>query len=328
MGCDLTRIDWVNHDGVNRAMINDFVRNQFYDRVLEQVRGFDCIDIGFGTGLLSMIALKHGARHITAFESDPDRYQLGCLVIEDLGLGDRISLHQARYRHDTENDLGIPRFNETVNGNLWQEGLWQSLPRTPGTKFLPATYGLEFYVTVVPDRFAAGIMQQSRDLNCFDPGIDLGQEFLDSVNRWMAESLGVSVSSPDYEPLCTGLNQFEHQIDTTWGWIPYMRCFNPRSGPRDWYRLDTENCMIHGSNGQRPIDFDARNHSMILDIPEAQDHAVLVVPRAVLQHGDHSLYLDMGHWGPCQRPCIVNRARGQLHVTHDFVTGDIDYQLI
>lgn len=30
----LSRIDWHNHDGINLSMINDLMRNQFYDRVL------------------------------------------------------------------------------------------------------------------------------------------------------------------------------------------------------------------------------------------------------------------------------------------------------
>ena len=42
----LDRIDWYNHDGVNLGMINDFVRNQFYDRVLSiYVRDQVCVDI-------------------------------------------------------------------------------------------------------------------------------------------------------------------------------------------------------------------------------------------------------------------------------------------
>ena len=42
------------------------------------------LEIGFGTGFLSMLALKHGARSIVAYESDINRYQLGCEVIKIL----------------------------------------------------------------------------------------------------------------------------------------------------------------------------------------------------------------------------------------------------
>jgi predicted RNA methylase len=54
----LDRVDFENHDGVYLSMLNDVARNQFYDQVLTQVRDHDCVEIGFGTGLLSMLALK------------------------------------------------------------------------------------------------------------------------------------------------------------------------------------------------------------------------------------------------------------------------------
>ena len=63
----LRDIDWKNNDGVFLPMLNDFRRNWFYERTLStSVRDQECVDIGFGTGLLSLIALKHGAKHITA----------------------------------------------------------------------------------------------------------------------------------------------------------------------------------------------------------------------------------------------------------------------
>ena len=110
----LNRIDWHNHDGVNLGMINDFMRNQFYDRILSRyVKDQDCTDIGFGTGLLSMLALKHGARHVRAFESDRDRYQLGCKIIEQLNLTDWIELINERYDHSYQPTPVT--FTETVN---------------------------------------------------------------------------------------------------------------------------------------------------------------------------------------------------------------------
>jgi len=84
----LDQIDFENHNGVYLPMINDAARNQFYDRILTEVRDQDCVEIGFGTGFLSMLALKHGARSIVAYESDPVRYELGCKVIELLKLSD------------------------------------------------------------------------------------------------------------------------------------------------------------------------------------------------------------------------------------------------
>ena len=97
----LNKIDWQNHDGVNFPMLNDFMRNQFYDRILSRyVQNQSCTDIGFGTGLLTMLALKHGAKHVRAFESDWNRYQLGCEIIRRLGLQSQIELINEKYHHD------------------------------------------------------------------------------------------------------------------------------------------------------------------------------------------------------------------------------------
>jgi hypothetical protein len=48
-------------------------------------------------------------------------------------------------------------FSETVNGNLWQEGLLNSLPRRAGVDFLPGKYFLEIYACVIPESFAQGL---------------------------------------------------------------------------------------------------------------------------------------------------------------------------
>mgnify|MGYP000270922000 CR=1 FL=1 len=78
----LSRIDWHNHDGVNLGMINDFMRNQFYDRILSRyVANQRCTDIGFGTGLLTMLALKHGAEHVQAFEKSASLFLKSKYVI-------------------------------------------------------------------------------------------------------------------------------------------------------------------------------------------------------------------------------------------------------
>jgi SAM-dependent methyltransferase len=316
---DLSRIDWDNHDGVNRAMINDFVRNQFYDRALAGCQQ-QVVDIGFGTGLLSMLALKHGARQVVAFESDPDRYLLGQAIIENLGLGDRIELRHVRYDHSMAAEFaGWTFVTETVNGNLWQEGIWNSLPRQQGAHFVPHELGVEFYATVVPDSFAFGLVSTAADPKIFVPGVDVDARFVREINVQM--SLAYSGYTNDPGP---GIIALDLAVDTAWGWIPYMRCFNPESRPCAQYYLDVGAATWRDCRGLLdPVDFDQTHRELILHLP--QEHAVLVVARAVLKHGEHSLYLDMGHWGPMQRPIIANRCQGPITVRHDLRTGDISY---
>ena len=320
---DLARIDWQNHDGVNLSMINDFVRNQFYDRALANCRDHCIVDIGFGTGLLSMLALKHGAQRVVAFESDADRFLLGQTIIHNLGLENRIELRHLRYDHTMQEEFeGWTFVTETVNGNLWQEGIWHSLPRQAGSRFIPGMMGLEVFVTVIPDSFASALGIATTDQKVFAPGVDIDPAFVREVNTQMSAG-----TVPDCSDLPRGLTTFDHEVDTVWGWIPYMRCFNRDSTPCAQYHLDIDRAAwrdAHGSLG--PVDFDQTHAELLLTLP--QDHAVLSLPRAVLRHGEQSLYLDMGHWGPCRQPCIVNRSQDRLRITHDLVNGDIDYQLV
>jgi hypothetical protein len=319
---DLSRIDWDNHDGVNRAMINDFVRNQFYDRVLAGCQQ-QVVDIGFGTGLLSMLALKHGARQVVAFESDPDRYLLGQTIIDDLGLADRIELRPVRYDHSMAAEFsGWTFVTETVNGNLWQEGIWNSLPRRPGVRFIPNLLGVEFFATTIPDYFAFALGKEHVDLKSFTPGVDVDLTFVREVNAQMGSA--ARVEYPRLEP---GLITFNHEVNTAWGWTPYMRCFNPRSRPCAQYYLLVDQAQWQSFSGAVEVDFDQKYRDVIIDLPQAADQAVLVVPRAVMLYGNHSLYLDMGHWGPTQKPVIVNRYQGRLVARHNLRNGDISYYL-
>jgi hypothetical protein len=176
----LNRVDFENHDGVYLSMLNDISRNQFYDQILTEVHDQHCVEIGFGTGLLSMLALKHGARSIVAYESDPDRYRLGCEVIRVLKLQDRITLINRRYDHTCEHGQTIV-FTETVDDNIWGEGLYNSLPRQPGQQFLPGQYFLEIYAVPISADIASSLIQ-AHEKNYFSPGVDIDSRFVSYVN--------------------------------------------------------------------------------------------------------------------------------------------------
>ncbi len=74
------------------AMVNDVPRNRQFEAALEKVIRPDSVvlDIGAGTGLLSMLAARAGARHVIACEANPRLAELAREVISNNGFSDRI----------------------------------------------------------------------------------------------------------------------------------------------------------------------------------------------------------------------------------------------
>ena len=302
----LSRIDWHNHDGVNLSMINDFGRNQFYDRILSRyVKDQDCTDIGFGTGLLSMLALKHGARHIRAFESDQDRYQLGCEIIKQLNLANWIELINERYDHSYQSTPVT--FTETVNGNLWWEGLWNSLPRDEKSIFLPGEYFLELWAVEVSDSFAQGLTIPGQSQAFFTPGVDVDPAFVSLIN-----ALANKVSVESFL-LPTGIVNFNRQQETAWGWMPYLRAVQAGS--------------VVASYSVTHWDENRKSFTLDVDTKDWCDKTVLIVPRMGMQQDSDRLYLDTGSWGPGKTPIILSNPQTNLVVKHSVKTGLITYSL-
>lgn len=168
-------LDWFFSDGINLNMFNDHARNKFYNSIFKkEIKNKQCIDIGFGTGILSMIALKNGAKHILAFEKDIGRYELGKEIIRKTGVEDRITLINETFNHNSFIDDRIV-FSEIIDEKIWGEGLHSCLPRIPGTTFLPSEYGLDIVSIDLPKNLLL-----SKD-PLVSPGIKLPHKYLSTV---------------------------------------------------------------------------------------------------------------------------------------------------
>lgn len=321
-------LDWDNHDGINLAMINDFTRNRFYDNILrDKVQDRDCIDIGFGTGLLSILAVKHGARSVTAVESNYDRYLLGLEIIQRCGLEDRIRLLNLRYQHMMPLYVDNPVFfSETVNGSLWQEGLFNSLPRQTGVEFLPGEYFLEIYCVSCSDSFAAGLMKKSKPSNFFDPGIDVDLNFCKVVNDLRNTCLDIDDISEYHDSISDGFHVLDNTQSTPWGPKPWTRLLEPAQSWHCRYGIDVYNmsCCINDDRGEiiDPIDFNATH--ITLNIPTNANETLILIPRVGVRHGESVLYLDQGHWGATDSPALVKNKQ-QVILKHDLSTGAISW---
>lgn len=96
--------------GVHRLMIQDHARTDAYRRAIEKVaKGKRVLDIGTGTGILSMFAARAGAAQVDAVDSSAI-IELAREIADDNGLGDRIRFHRGRAEEldlDQEYDLVI-----------------------------------------------------------------------------------------------------------------------------------------------------------------------------------------------------------------------------
>tara|TARA_B110000858_G_C17752401_1_gene450361 strand:+ start:135 stop:992 length:858 start_codon:yes stop_codon:yes gene_type:complete len=123
--------------GVGPTMIFDKPRNKFYWELLKQCKDKVCVEVGFGTGILTLMALHHGAKHIYAYEKDPSIFELGKYIIEELGFSDRVTFVNENYKSKDHRYLDIELiFHEIIGRNIWKEDISNTF-RGATTKIVP-----------------------------------------------------------------------------------------------------------------------------------------------------------------------------------------------
>ena len=85
---------------MHQVMLGDKRRLDAYDLALKRVLkpGDVVVDVGAGTLVLSLLALRRGASHVYAIEAEPDMAALALRIILVNGLRDRITLFQGDAR--------------------------------------------------------------------------------------------------------------------------------------------------------------------------------------------------------------------------------------
>lgn len=312
-------IDWKADDGVFLPMLNDFRRNRCYESLLSmRVADRECVDIGFGTGLLSMIALKHGAKHITAYESDHKRYQLGQHIIQQLGLGQRISLTNEKFDY-TQYQSHKVYFSEIMNSGLWGEGLFNVMPRQRNIEFWPGQYFFELHAMSIPDSFADRLFQADTQHSFFCPGIDIDPEFVDLVNQLM--SAQPSTAQKIFQ-------DYDYHNSTIWGGWSFLKAVQFDSQPAACYTVDCAKQLLylHDSNSDAisALDFSAQAIDIQVDISST---TTLLVPRVGFECNGKKFCLDTAEsWGPAYRPTVV-RNKTKVIAHHCLKSGLITYSL-
>ncbi|MFT3722156.1 MAG: 50S ribosomal protein L11 methyltransferase [Hyphomonadaceae bacterium] len=123
----VTRIpDW------HFPMLRDDRRNRAYEAaILQSVRpGHRVFEIGTGSGLLAMMAVKAGAEHVVTCEVDPQIAETARAIIAANGLSDRITVKTAMSTELSAQDIGGKAdilVSEVFGASLMEEGALLSI---------------------------------------------------------------------------------------------------------------------------------------------------------------------------------------------------------
>lgn len=179
---DQSDFNWFKNNGIYMPMINDTGRNVFYKAAIEQsVRGKVVCDIGTGTGLLSILAAKAGAKKIYAVEMDPGRADYARRMFDRLGLSDTIEvINDNFFNTDITADIYV---SETIGSQIFNENiiLLAEHIRTKGGTFLPGSF--EVVARVYENHPIFAITQERSDAFEFHPNIDIDPTFEAQVNQ-------------------------------------------------------------------------------------------------------------------------------------------------
>jgi SAM-dependent methyltransferase len=130
--------------GLHVGLLNDVVRTSAFDRALaETVRPGDVVaDLGAGSGILALLALKHGARRAYAVERHPTA-ELAKVIARENGVGDRLTVVRGdagEIRLPEKADVVV---SETLGNAVFDEDLLEILRDArlrhlkPGGRLIP-----------------------------------------------------------------------------------------------------------------------------------------------------------------------------------------------
>ncbi|MEP3422844.1 MAG: 50S ribosomal protein L11 methyltransferase [Erythrobacter sp.] len=132
----------------HRLMLADQPRNDAYLAMINRhAKGRRILDIGTGTGLLAMMAVRAGAKHVYACEVNANKADLARDIVAHNGMSDAITVLNA-YSLDLDKDRDLDGgvdcvLSELYTANIIGESLLQSMAHAqreltlPGAIFLP-----------------------------------------------------------------------------------------------------------------------------------------------------------------------------------------------
>jgi predicted RNA methylase len=179
---DSTEFDWFSNNGIFMPLINDTYRNIFYrDAINRACPGKVVVDIGCGTGFLSVLAAKAGAKKVYAVEMDAGRAAFTRQNIAKIGLDSIIEVVNADFlTTDIPADIYV---SETIGSPIFDENIiaLAEHARKHGGVFIPST--IELTAKVYKNHPIFIIAQTESDAFEFQPDIDINSGFEKIINN-------------------------------------------------------------------------------------------------------------------------------------------------
>lgn len=174
------------YNGISGGLFHDSLRNQFYDRILQECKGKRCIDVGSGSGMLAFIALKHGAEHVTCFEQNPKSAAHIREAAKRMKVSDKITVinnefRASKYHTYRLKDIDII-FHEVIGCYIWNETMHTAFDVPLPIRILPSNYDIQFGIvklSIEQYHHLINLEVSPEILKPFNLGIDMPSEFTD-----------------------------------------------------------------------------------------------------------------------------------------------------
>ena len=177
----LNEFNWFSDNGIYMPMINDTGRNIFYKAAIDcAAPGKVVCDIGSGSGLLSVLAVRAGATKVYAVEIDQGRAEFIQKMVDQLGYNDVIEVVNDNFLNtNIRADVYV---SETIGQQIFNENIiaLADHARSQGGVFIPSQFDMWLRVY---EHHPIFILSAGRsEAFEFQPDIDIHPEFENSIN--------------------------------------------------------------------------------------------------------------------------------------------------
>jgi len=253
-------INWNEDDGVFLPMLNDKGRNLFYqDALALKAPGKTVVDIGAGTGFLSVLAMRAGAKNVIAVEQDFERYNLAKQIIHECGLSKDVELVHGDWLE--QNITGDIYVSETIDTHIWNENILLISEHAirNGGEFIPGRFEYRFKIYTNHPLFS--VCQSESEAFDFQPDIEVDSAYEQAISQKARDETRLYVANPIFN-LFQAVKQYPTDME------PVIGCFE-QLHVSDWYKVDL-NVGGHSNYSQFQHKFN------LMDLPKRHGYCILV----------------------------------------------------